>query len=90
MFLFQTLHPMRLIVAMLKSVLPIRGRCVPMPKAIEFDVERVEVVYNEAGKIVTFVIDGVAKQGRVAKGLRVFMAHESWIKVATALQEKKE
>lgn len=60
-----------------------------MAKSIEFDVERVEVVYNEAGKIVTFVIDGVARQGRISKGLRVFMAHESWIKIATALHEKK-
>jgi hypothetical protein len=83
--------PMRwthLLMRMLVSLITTKD--VPMPKSIEFEVERVEPVKNDQGKIITFVIDGIARQGRMSKGLRVFMDHDSWIKVACALQVRKD
>ncbi len=60
-----------------------------MPKAIEFDVERVEVITSDQGKVLTFIVDGIARQGKRSQGLRVFMDHPSWLKVAVAMNERK-
>jgi len=59
-----------------------------MPKSFSFTVQRVSVVENNEGRIVAFMIDGIASQGKRMEAVRVEMDHASWLKVSTAMSKK--